>query len=186
MDAFGIWQKPSRTSQLHSKSADCSLQLLVFYFWHFQFYSGTHIYIYITIIICIYIYIYWFVLICDIWQDLFVPFSAQHEPCARASKSWEAFNLEYVGFFLSAQRQVSTTHVPGWASDAWRQEMRVRISMDILPALFCPFWVLSDMVFWFPVLQDFQQLHCDCKQKGESIKAFQHFGESVEREAWHV
>ena len=41
MDAFGIWQKPSRTSQLHSKSADCSLQLLVFCFWHFQFYSGT-------------------------------------------------------------------------------------------------------------------------------------------------
>ena len=41
MDAFGIWQKPSRTSQLHSKSAASLLQLLVFGFWHFQFYSGT-------------------------------------------------------------------------------------------------------------------------------------------------
>ena len=47
----------------------------------------------------------------------------------------------------SFQRQVSTTHVPGWASDAWRQEMRVRISMDIL-------WYLASFVL--PILSHFE------------------------------
>jgi hypothetical protein len=39
------------------------------------------------------------------------------------------------------------------------------ISCQLCSAHFIPFWVLSDMVFWFPVSQDFQQLHCDCEQR---------------------
>ena len=63
------------------------------------------------------------------------------------------------------------------------------ISYDILPALFCPFYPILSSFRHGLLVSSFTRFSAAPLRlwtKGESIKAFQHFGESVEREARHV